>query len=59
MELIADCKRGSSIKQVITIEYHKLLHSSIEHHFNSTTKSSLSNIQIPIDNEDWNNNPKD
>ena len=55
MELNGDYKKGRAIKQLITIEYQKIIHSSIKRRFNSTTKSSISNIQTPIYNEDWNN----
>lgn len=31
----------------------------IKYHFNQTTKSNPPKIQIPVDNKDWNNIPKD
>ena len=42
-----------------SIEYQKSIHSYIKHNFNPTIKSSLSKLQILIDNEDWNNIPKE
>ena len=59
MKFNCDYKKGRSIKQLITIKYQKSFNSSIKHHFNLTTISSISKIQIPIDNENWNNIPKD
>ena len=55
----SDYKQGRAIKQLIIIENQQYLYTAIKHHFNLTFKSSLSKVQIPIDNEDWNNIPKD
>ena len=38
LELNGDFKIGKAIKQLITVEYQRLLHSTIKHHFNPPKK---------------------
>ena len=48
-----------NIKKLITIEDQCSLHAAVKHYFNPPNKSSLSKVKIPVDNDDWNNIPKD
>ena len=59
LELNSDYGQEKAIKQLIIIENQRSLHAAIKYHFNPTFKSSLSTIQILVDNKDWNNILKD
>ena len=51
IELNGEYKQGKAIKQLIIIKKRRFLHSVLKHHFDQITISSLSKIQIPVDNE--------
>ena len=59
LKLNGDYTKGKAIQQLITIEYKRSLHSTINHHFNPITKSTLSTIEVPTNAKDWNSIPKD
>ena len=54
-ELNDEQKQGKVIKQLITIDHQCSLHATIKYKSKPTTKSRLSKIKIPVDNENWNN----
>ena len=51
IELNGEYKQGKAIKQLIIIKKRRFLHSVLKYHFDQITISSLSKIQIPVDNE--------
>ena len=59
LELNSDYGQEKAIKQLIIIENQWSLYTAIKYHLNPTFKSSLSTIQILVDNKDWNNILKD
>ena len=59
LEINGKHQQEKAIKQLITIEYQRTLHTTIKHNLNLITKSSPSKIQIPVTNEGQNNVLKD
>lgn len=52
LELNGDFKIGKVIKQLITIEYQRILYSTIKHYFNPSKKYSILPIKEPLNTVD-------
>ena len=57
-ELNGDYTKEKAIKQLITIEYQRRLHSTIKNYFNLNNKSTQLTIDVPTNAKFWNNIPK-
>ena len=58
LELDSYYTKRNAIKQLITIENQRRLHSTIKHHFNPISKLTLSSIEFSINAKDWTNSSK-